>query len=825
MAFFFGMGIGHAFSVRHNLRRAMYAIAFGVLAAACSNIDRLLEGEAPPTAHIAVALDAGPVTIAQGRELQLNVSVTRVGDFNGPVSLTAERLPVGVTATFENENTVGAVTTARLRLTVAAAVPPSNFVALVRARAAKLTDASSELAVTIVLPPSIALSLSANELRIARGGIARVSARIARVNAPTPVALTFETVSGVSANVVGNPIVDSLAEVTISVSPTAPAGSYPLTVRAATSGVTEKVVPLTVVIVADPIQILTSSAVSVAQAAGIERELIINRSTLSGAVSFRAEQLPVGVQAVFGANSAEGTLSTVTFLADSTAVEGTTRVVLRATANGVPDATTEVLLTIAPARITFALTTSDIEIFQGAGFKLRSIIARTSYAGFVRFDAVNAPAGLSVSGDPTRTTGDTALLTFSATSAVAPGNYSFTVRAIPEALKTSAAATITVNVVVRPASAGAGNVLVTWLTCAPPTWFAAQDGNGAWQQVQPSAGTYRFSIATNRGGYAYAENGTNLTVRYLSNAELTGATIDMCPPRYETKTVRGVGAHSSIGETWTYQMGGGVAQSTTASPNFVMADVRPGSHDLVSWIQSVGLYRGIIRRDLNIPNGESVGAPLNLNGPESFTSQRVTMNLTSGVLGNEALNHSMAYLTTAQCTESNLYTSTNHGSVPNVYGVPEQFQQPTDFHLLKFRSATSFQIRTLHASFKVLTSRSFALPPVVSIQSLAALPGPFKRLRVTLGQLPTAYNSSTELRYSDGARFMTVIASNGYTGSEAVVVEMPDLSVVPNFPSGTPIPSTGAGSWNVILSGESMSGSLCTENRITTSITRLGTFQ
>lgn len=817
------MGIGNSPVVRPGLRRAAYAITVGLVLAACSNIDRLLEGEAPINAHMSVAIEAASASVAQGRDLLLNVSVTRVGEFSGPVTLTAEQLPTGITASFENEVTTGQVTTAKLRLTAAATVPPSGFVLLVRARAAKLTDASSELSISIVLPSSIALTLSANELRVARGGIARISGRIARVNVPTPVALTLESPAGISATISGNPVIDSVAEITIAVASTVAPGTYPIAVHATAAGATERIVPATLVIVADPIQLLTVPTVSVAQAAGIERELIINRAAFSGSVTLTAEQLPTGVQALFGPTASESALSTVAFYADSTAVEGTTRVVLRARGTGVPDATTEVLLTVAPARINFSLTTSNIEVFQGAGFKLRSIIARTQYAGFVRFDAVDAPAGFSVSGDPTRTTGDTALLTFAASSSVAPGNYTFTVRAIPEALKSSAAATISVNVVVRPASAGAGNVLVTWLTCAPPSWFAAQDGAGAWQQVLPSAGTYRFSVATAKGGFAYAEDGNSVTVRYLTNAELTGAPIDMCPPRYVTKTVHGTGAHTVGGETWTYQLGGGVAQSTLAAPNFVMGGVRTGVHDLISWIPTLGIYRGVIRRDLDIPNGESIGAPINLNGPESFTSQRVTMSLTSNVF--ESLTHTMSYLTTSQCTESTLYTSTLHLAAPNVYGVPESFQQPTDFHLLKFRSATPTQIRTLHATFKALSSRSFALPPIITINGITSPAGAYKRLRVFIAQAPATYNSATELRYSDGARQMTVIASNGYTGSEPLILEMPDLSVVPNFPLAAAIPSTGAGSWNLIMTGANMSGPLCTENRITTSITRLGTFQ
>ena len=77
-------------------------------------------------------------------------------------------------------------------------------------------------------------------------------------------------------------------------------------------------------------------------------------------------------------------------------------------------------------------------------------------------------------------------------------------------------------------------------------WVAYQDGAGAWIVVTGVNDVYSFNITTGKGGLTYvvqSGGNTQTTVSYMTQAEFTAGTLDICPPPPPAgKTVNGTAA-------------------------------------------------------------------------------------------------------------------------------------------------------------------------------------------------------------------------------------------------------------------------------------------
>ena len=300
--------------------------------------------------------------------------------------------------------------------------------------------------------------------------------------------------------------------------------------------------------------------------------------------------------------------------------------------------------------------------------------------------------------------------------------------------------------------------------------------------------------------------------------------IDMSPPDVPTKIVRGRGEHLGANQTWFYAHGGGTASSTNFAPDFSIVGVGYGEQDFFGWTPFGTGYRGVVRRNVDIPDGQSLPESVNLLGPEAFAAAREAFTI-NGVGGaGESLRHTMAFRTGSACISNALYTSNGQGFGPAVFGVPLDQQESDDFHFLTVISAGSSSFRSTSVSFRALQTRTLALPPVITTPVLVQLSAPYKRLQASLGVLPTAYNGSVEFRYSDGRRSMSVTASNGYLSGGSVVLAVPDLSPVSEFSSPTIIAAATGVSWSITLEGSADATSLCTEGRSSVQLRRSGVF-
>ncbi|MEQ1692831.1 MAG: hypothetical protein ABMA00_16185 [Gemmatimonas sp.] len=797
-----------------RLARATFRCGFigAFMLAGCSKLDSVLEGPTNPEPLFSVGVAFETITIPAGGDTSVVVTLARRGTFAGAVLLTTERVPDGVTATLLNEQTNGQITTATLRLHVDSSASLGTVNLGLRGHASPSRDVTAQVTISIAPILAYGLSVSVPSVTIARGGIARAAAAIARTNYTLPISLALDGTTGISAIFDNAPPGGTNTPFTIAVASTVPAGTYQVAIRGVGAGVTDRVVPLTVNVINDPLQLLAGDPLVAPQLATVTTDIIVNRAGQVGAVVLSAENLPHGVVAVPQPVIPGTTVSTLIVQVTAAASPGTSTIRVRARAAGVPDATTDIQLTVTEARIEFKALPATVDIFQGTTVRSTVAIARTDYAGEVAFTVDNAPAGLSVTVLPSPTRTDTVVLDISATVTALAGTHILALRAQPSLLTSSAVRVASVPVQVRAASTAAGNVLLDWSSCDAPAWVAGQDGSGPWLRLDPVSGTFRFSVTQGKGGFAYASPAQPLVVRYLTQSELTARPINMCPPTPGLKTIRGRAVHTDVAQQWLYLLGGGSGLSTFAASDFSIYNVRAGSHDLVAWSQPGGGFRALIRRDLNMANGDALD-PVDLIGAESFAVLRNVFPISGVVGGGESVTHAITYLTRSECTVNELYVSGTQGFAPNVFGIPPNMQAASDYHHLTVISAGSNTYRAASASFHTFAPRSMVLPPVMNLPSLTSLSGPNKWVRASLGTVAAPYNGTVELFYGDGVRSVKVQASNAYLDGSPTTISTPDLSGVAGFPVSNLISQSTPVTWTVTLKGGDEAASLCTENR------------
>ncbi|MEO8623042.1 MAG: hypothetical protein ABI625_18350 [bacterium] len=773
-----------------------------------------------PDARLSIALEPTSVSVALGAERSAVVTLTRFGDFSGDVAFSVEGTPPGVTATVTSVSTSGQTTTATVLLRADAGAKVGTFPMTIRGHAALLRDATSLLVLTITDPASFTLAASKPTLTITRGGLAPLSAIITRTNFTGPVALSLEAQQGITADLGQSPATIDSIPFTVSVAPSVGPGTYTVSLRGAAAGLTDRLASFTVTVIADPIQLIALSNVSGFQRSAGTANIVVNRGGYSGAITLTAEGLPTGVSASFQTVASSSGVTTVTLTTGPSAPPGVYTVTIRATGTGVPDATAQVTLTVLSTVFALSLNPQSVSLLQGTSATAVLTVTRTTIDKPVALSVENVPPGLTITPSPVSTSGTSSTISITAASTLAVGQYDITIRGTPEGLTLGASLTATLAVTIRATAPGVGNVLLDWTACTSPSWVAAQDGAGPWTQVTGASGLFRFDVNAGTGGFAFAEGGNSISVRYMTRAELTAKTIDMCASALGPKTIIGTAVHSNIAEQSVYRLGGGSGASSGAAPGFSITGVRNGVHDLLVWGPAFPIIqRGLIRRDVDLPNGGSLGS-VNLNGIEGFTPPQRVLTLT-GFGANEQFAFTVSYLTTAACTVNQLY-SANAGAF--MYGVPDTLQRSNDFHMVTALAITVTGSRAASEVFHTMANRTVAFAPALIYPAVVALPGSYKRLQVAAGSMPGPYNGAVALRYSDGVRTMSVSTTMGAANTSPIVLAMPDLSGVSGWPSSYAVSSSATGTWVESADGVSASGSLCTEGMRSITASRSGSF-
>ncbi|MES2180070.1 MAG: hypothetical protein V4550_19590 [Gemmatimonadota bacterium] len=803
---------------RRPLRRLLQIAACATLLVGCGKIDRVLEGPAPVSGKLSVGVQS-PLSVPLGGEETVVATITRTGSTTGDIALTVEGLPEGVTASVVTQLGANQTTTATVVLRVAPGAKLGSYLLTLRGRTASLSDATTPLVLNVVEVPAVQLALSSASMAVVRGGIAPFVVGIVRTNVTAPVSLSLQGPSGISAAFDANPTAGDRVSATLMVAGDVDPGVYSATLRATATGIAEQVIPLSITVTSDPLQVLVGGGFVLSQASVTTADVVINRNGYAGPVLLQLEGLPAGATASFQPASASGNTAKTTLVVSASVPVGTSTLTLRGRGVGVPDAITPVSLTVKPAAFSLAVSPQSITVTPSSTTTVNVAVTRNGYDGALALTSEGAPSGMTVTAQPSVMTGTSAALAIVVANTVPAGNYDIVVRATPDGLPTPAAPGVTINITVRPISIGTGNVTLDWSACSPPAWVAGQDGNSAWTQLLPSGGKVQFSVTSPRGAFAFRE-GRTTTVRYMTLAELSERPFDMCAPPVQTKTVTGSAVHSTNPtESFLYQLGGGSATSSYAASNFTITGIREGVHDLIAYGLSFtgASYRALIRRDLDLPNGASLGL-VSMFGPESFVTDAASLTV-SGQQG-DVINHAMSYLTTQACDVNVLYASAS--PVATLRGIPSVLQRETDFHLLTVTAVAGTRGRTASAVFHTLGNRTVALAPVVAAPAVVGLAGPYRRLQATIGSASTEYNGTATLKYNDNAAQISASASMGFAGNSGFVLAMPDLSGVSGWSNENTIAAGATVTWTFVLDGASPAAPLCIEGRRAVTLSHSG---
>jgi hypothetical protein len=425
---------------------------------------------------------------------------------------------------------------------------------------------------------------------------------------------------------------------------------------------------------------------------------------------------------------------------------------------------------------------------------------------------------------------------------------------------TLAEQTATVALNVTAVTGGSGNT--TWEFCNAadtPLWLAVQDGNGAWTRVTATGTSFKFNIASAKGGVAYVNGAAGasvasaqsfaarmsadlqrellarnrptrayaarsavdtftLTILYGTQAELNSQGTNRCLPG-AGKTVNGSVANVGPTQTANVSLGPSSASvSGAAGTTFQLKKVPDGALDLIASRASFNLTtfvqtvdKVIIRRGLNQADGSTIPV-LDFNAAEAFAP--ATANITVGNLSGEVASVSTSYFTSAGSgsTGAGLSSIGLPGAGPfTYYGIPAAKQAAGDLHLaqvIAFPSAQdlSSQFRASALYFKDPTDRTITLGPVLTAPTVtAAATTPYVRFRAT-GPIQTAYNKNVTAQFiqsnATANRTVVITATEGYlAGATTYDFTIPDFTGTGGWDNNWG-PKVGAStSWTVAASG------------------------
>lgn len=223
------MGMEKLIQITKRLRLAIVAICgLSAVLMGCPPTETL-----PPT--FSLELNKTAVTIKQGEEGTVTITVSPENGFSDSVNLSVLRLPVNVTPVF-SENPTSLSSQLTLQVTNSAAVNTTNIT--IRGESGNL-EATANLSLTVEPGDStktFSIFLNPNELTIIKGEQEQTTVTLDFVEASEPVNLSVENLpSGVSASFSQTPTTTS-SILTLTVDESAEAGASLITVKGTLNG-------------------------------------------------------------------------------------------------------------------------------------------------------------------------------------------------------------------------------------------------------------------------------------------------------------------------------------------------------------------------------------------------------------------------------------------------------------------------------------------------------------------------------------------------------------------------------------------------------------
>jgi hypothetical protein len=561
----------------------------------------------------------------------------------------------------------------------------------------------------------------------------------------------------------------------------------------------------------------------------------------AGNVNLAVTGLPAGVTATVAPAqlTSSAVSATINVSVAATVAQGTHAATITATGQGVAQATTTFQLSVSAAPdYTLSASPATLSVAAGLSGGTTVNIARNNYAGAVALTLLNPPAGITGAFTPASASANTSALSIGVAASVAPGSYALTIQGSATGLpnrSTSLQLTVTAPPV---------GTRVEYQFCdssSPPVFFAFQDGTGAWQAVTASTAggvtRFAFTLTQLRGGvmivtrlalaagpvrfaslakHKYwdrvrsriaatvpttsAQKSSRVDiylteVLYGTSAELAvngGANCAETPP---TKTVTGNVAGVPVGAVGIVSLGLTselfIAGTSSNPMTFI---VPPGPQDLMGSrvvVPGGAPDKLLLVRNLDIPNGGSLPAPIDFNEPSSFAPATAAVTITGAAAGEDLL-------TTVDLVTANgmgtIWSDLRIGSATTRTwaGLPSTVMQTTDYHgLAVFASPPtgSFDVRVTLRFVGPVSNQTLALGAAMNLPTTSQVgAGFYPRFRFQ-GTMPAEYNSGASLQLfgnQEFGNFYAISATRTYLAEAgnalAYDFTMPDIASVAGFP-------------------------------------------
>ena len=311
----------------------MFSLA---IVAGCSDDD----DPVTPVGALGVAAGQATATVAAGGSITIPISVSRSGSFNGPITLTAENLPTGVTASFDPSTVAAGNTTSDLTITAAASAPASAASNIsVRASGSGVTSKTAAISLTVTTA-GITLVTGASTATVTQGATASIPVSFTREGAFSgAVAIEVEGLpTGVTAAVTPTSVAanSNVATVTLTADAAATTGTSNITIRGSGTGIASQT--QTVALTVNPstttgLSLTLAPAALIMQAGQTSQTSVTVARTggFAGDVALTLEDAPAGMTITVNPATVDGNMATVTVATTAAVAAGVYQVHLRGT--------------------------------------------------------------------------------------------------------------------------------------------------------------------------------------------------------------------------------------------------------------------------------------------------------------------------------------------------------------------------------------------------------------------------------------------------------------------------------------------------------------
>lgn len=679
---------------------------------------------------------------------------------------------------------------------------PLATTALSLALGALLLTACGSDAVVDPTPSSIAITMTPPALTVqaGRGGSSMVMLRrtaftgditLEAGNVPADIAVSFSAPTH-SGNVTSSLLSFTTTTETVS-------GTYPITVTASGNGVPTTTQQFTLSVIDGVVPgftIALDSALALQPGGTAATAVTVARiGGFAGNVAVTVSDVPLNVTASI---TPSGNTVMLGFTAAANAVPSTTEVTVRATADGQPDRTAVLALTIMPPpSIDATIAPVPLAVPQGGtGQSTLTVTRAGGFAGALNVAATVATPGITVTPSPaTIAAGST---TSTITVAVGP-NVPTGSHPISLTVSGAGVASRTVALPLSVTGAGGGSIATTWQFCADatelPIWVAHRNVDGSWTRatrtsVNSVTDRYAFTLPAVQTAVAFTYREASLyetEVIFGTGAELAQLGDTFCNRGAGTRTVTGSVSGLFPNDRVTLALGNATATAVQAQPAFQLNGA-PTRGDLIALRTTTAIFgppnRIAIRRDVT----ESTLTPIDMQAEGAEISVRT---VTIDNLGNESAVVRSGFETVNGTFAFFGFATVATANAP-IHTVPDSRRIPGDLHTLDvaaFSQSGGVQ-RGVVQFFAASADRSVNLGPALATPAITISGTAFLRPRATFPR-QSEYNqfASAAFEGDNGNRMTLQAFGSAATGGEWVLQ-------VPTFANG----EFDAATWG--LSGE-----------------------